>query len=51
MAVLRDSAGSVDSRQLDGAWPEPVQRERALQSLLTDGLAVRTTDGRYGLPD
>jgi A/G-specific adenine glycosylase len=35
---------------LDRTWDEPVQRERALGSLLADGLVVRTADGRYALP-
>jgi A/G-specific adenine glycosylase len=50
MAVLRDAEGSVTRARLDAVWPEPGQRDRALQSLLTDGLLVET-DGRYALPD
>ncbi|KQT93613.1 adenine glycosylase [Marmoricola sp. Leaf446] len=49
MAVLRDAPGSVSPDRLAEAWPEPVQRERALASLLADGLVVRL-EGRYGLP-
>ena len=49
MAVLRDTEGSVARTRLDAAWPDSVQRERALQSLLVDGLVVET-DGRYALP-
>jgi A/G-specific adenine glycosylase len=49
MAVLRDAQGSVARSRLDGAWPEALQRERALQSLLDDGLVVED-DGRYALP-
>jgi A/G-specific adenine glycosylase len=50
MAVLRDAEGSVTRARLDAVWPEPGQRDRALQSLLADGLLVET-DGRYALPD
>jgi A/G-specific adenine glycosylase len=50
MAVLRDSEGSVSRERLDQAWAEPLQRDRALASLLADGLVVRAEDGRYALP-
>jgi A/G-specific adenine glycosylase len=50
MAVLREAEGSVPSARLDAAWPEPVQRDRALASLVADGLVVRTEDARYTLP-
>ena len=49
MAVLRDTDGTVPRSRLDASWPETTQRERALQSLLDDGLVVRA-DGRGG-PD
>jgi A/G-specific adenine glycosylase len=51
LAVLRDTEGSVTRSRLDEAWSEPVQRDRALQTLLDDGLIVETTEGRYALPD
>ncbi|WP_028655569.1 A/G-specific adenine glycosylase [Nocardioides sp. J54] len=50
MAVLRDAPGEVTQAQLDAAWDVPAQRERALSSLLADGLVVRTPSGRYALP-
>ncbi|WP_182379040.1 A/G-specific adenine glycosylase [Nocardioides sp. WS12] len=50
LAVLRDAPGAVPKKRLDAAWDEPVQRERALTSLLADGLLVRTGDGHYALP-
>ena len=50
LAVLRESPGSVSAARLDAAWSGEVQRERALRSLLLDGLVVRTHDGRYALP-
>jgi len=49
MAVLRDAEGSVARPRLDAAWSDAVQRERALQSLLVDGLIVEA-DGSYALP-
>ena len=51
MAVLRDAEGSVARPRLDAAWSDPVQRARALQSLLVDGLVVQTDGDRYSLPD
>jgi A/G-specific adenine glycosylase len=49
LAVLRDAPGPVPSTTLDEAWEDAEQRERALHSLLSDGLVVR--DGaRWALP-
>jgi A/G-specific adenine glycosylase len=50
LAVLRDSADPVAAQQLDGAWHEPVQRARALDGLVADGLVDPLPDGRYALP-
>ena len=50
LAVLRDAPGAVAKDRLDAAWDKVEQRERALGSLLADGLVVRTSDGRYALP-
>ncbi len=41
LGVVRDSDGPVTQGRLDEAWSEPVQRGRALASLLADGLLVR----------
>jgi A/G-specific adenine glycosylase len=49
MAVLRDAEGTVARERLDRAWPEDVQRERALASLVDDGLVTRDGEGRYSL--
>lgn len=50
MAVLRESAGPVHKRQFDATWAEPVQRERALDGLVADGL-VEPLDGElFRLP-
>lgn len=50
MQVLRDARGPTTSRALAAAWPAAEQRERAIASLLADGLAVRLSRTRYGLP-
>ncbi|GAA1053815.1 A/G-specific adenine glycosylase [Dietzia natronolimnaea] len=47
--VLRDGDGTADRDRLDAVWPDPVQRGRALDSLVADGLMVRTGDV-YSLP-
>jgi A/G-specific adenine glycosylase len=49
MAVVRESEGTVPRIRLDRAWPDDDQRERCLQSLLTDGLLV-AVDGGFALP-
>jgi A/G-specific adenine glycosylase len=50
LAVLRSADGPVPSSTLDAAWPDAAQRERCLDSLLDDGLAELSSDGRVGLP-
>jgi A/G-specific adenine glycosylase len=55
LAVLRSSDEPVAAAELDASWPEPVQRERALASLVDDGLVVRVGPGdadepRWSLP-
>lgn len=50
LAVLRASPGPVDKPALDAVWDEPVQRERALDALIADGLVDPLDDGRYALP-
>jgi A/G-specific adenine glycosylase len=50
MAVLRDNEHPVTSDQLDAVWHEPVQRARALDALVVDGLVDPLPDGRYALP-
>lgn len=47
--VLRDGDGTAPRAALDAVWPDAVQRDRALDSLLADGLMVRAGD-RYSLP-
>jgi A/G-specific adenine glycosylase len=48
--VLRDSDSPVTREQLDVAWlSDTSQRDRALDSLLVDGLVEQTADGRFAL--
>lgn len=48
--VLRAADRPVGKTKLDLAWGDPVQRERALGSLVADGLIDPQPDGRYALP-
>ncbi|HSI93083.1 MAG TPA: A/G-specific adenine glycosylase [Jiangellaceae bacterium] len=51
MAVLRASPDPVARHSLEQAWPDdPVQRERALDGLIADGLVEPLADARYRLP-
>ena len=50
LAVLRTADGPVSRTALDAAWNEPVQRERALDALVADGLVDPLPDGTYALP-
>ena len=50
LAVLRDAPGPVEAAVLSTAWDEPVQRARALDGLVADGLVDPLPDGRYALP-
>ncbi|GAA2424620.1 A/G-specific adenine glycosylase [Actinomadura vinacea] len=50
LAVLRDAEGPVEKPALDVVWSDPVQRERALDALVADGLVDPLEDGRYALP-
>jgi A/G-specific adenine glycosylase len=48
--VLRDNELPVTRAQLDVAWlTDTEQRDRALNSLLADGLVTETIDGRFAL--
>jgi A/G-specific adenine glycosylase len=50
LAVLRDSREPVAQSRLDAVWPDPVQRARALDGLVADGLVDPLPDGRFALP-
>ncbi len=45
LAVVRDAEGAVPRSRLDQVWSDDTQRERALASLLIDGLLVQTAEG------
>lgn len=48
--VLRGSDSPVTRAALDAAWlTDTAQRDRALYSLLADGLVAQTADGRFAL--
>ncbi|GAB3218792.1 A/G-specific adenine glycosylase MutY [Mycolicibacterium hippocampi] len=48
--VLRDNTFPVSRAELDLAWTtDTAQRDRALDSLLVDGLVEQTADGRFAL--
>ncbi len=48
--VLRGATTPVERAQLDVVWlTDTAQRDRALDSLLTDGLVEQTSDGRFAL--
>lgn len=51
LAVLRESPAPVPKSALDVVWQEPVQRERALDALVADGLVDPLEDGTYALPN
>src|SRR5699024_1665082 len=51
LAVVREADGAVSRAALDAAWTrDPGQRDRALHSLLTDGLLEQTDAGAFALP-
>jgi len=52
MALLRDAPGPVPAEEVDAVWPGTAQRERCLDSLVTDGLVARddTDPPTYRLP-
>ncbi len=50
LAVLRDAPGPVPAAALEAAWPIEAQRNRALATLIADGLAVPEAHARYALP-
>jgi A/G-specific adenine glycosylase len=50
LAVLRAADHPVPQTALDAAWDEPLQRARALDGLVADGLVEPLPGGRYRLP-
>ncbi|MCX4748261.1 A/G-specific adenine glycosylase [Kitasatospora sp. NBC_01287] len=50
LAVLREAHGEVPRHRLDAVWPDPVQRSRALDGLIIDGLVEPVGQGGFRLP-
>ncbi|GAA2909086.1 A/G-specific adenine glycosylase [Streptomyces thioluteus] len=50
LAVLREAHGPVPQAALDAVWDEPVQRARALDGLVADGLVEPLEGASYRLP-
>ncbi|MEU8587244.1 A/G-specific adenine glycosylase [Streptomyces sp. NPDC048664] len=50
LSVLRESVTPVPQSALDRVWDEPVQRARALDGLVSDGLVEPLPGGLYRLP-
>ncbi|MEU3963870.1 A/G-specific adenine glycosylase [Streptomyces buecherae] len=50
LAVLREATSPVPQAELDQVWHEPVQRARALDGLVADGLVEPLAGGVYRLP-
>ncbi|GAA2745088.1 A/G-specific adenine glycosylase [Kitasatospora cinereorecta] len=50
LAVLRDAHGEVAQARLDEVWHDAVQRARALDGLVADGLVEPVGPGVYRLP-
>jgi A/G-specific adenine glycosylase len=50
LAVLREAVSPVPQSVLDRVWDEPVQRARALDGLVADGLVEPLAGGLYRLP-
>lgn len=51
LKVLRTASQSVTRAALEKAWPEKAQRDRALVSLIDDGLVIPLARNRFGLPE
>ena len=51
LAAVREAAGPVPKARLDLVWSDGVQRERALLSLLEDGLIIHQHSDVFALPD
>ncbi len=50
LALLRDVCWPVPATEVRAVWDNSVQRDRALASLLDDGLVVRVGEGSVSLP-
>jgi A/G-specific adenine glycosylase len=50
LAVLRDADGPVAAAAFDAVWPDAIQRARALDGLVADGLVDPLPSGAFALP-
>jgi len=50
LSVLREAHDPVPKPELDAVWADAAQRERALDSLVADGLVDPLPDGLFSLP-
>jgi A/G-specific adenine glycosylase len=50
LAVLREAEGDVPTAAVEAVWDDRTQRERALASLIDDGLVVEAGEGSLRLP-
>jgi A/G-specific adenine glycosylase len=50
LGVLREATEPVPRQILDSVWSDAAQRERALASLMDDGLVISPHDGTFVLP-
>jgi len=50
LGVLREATGPVADVEIEATWDDHVQGDRALASLLDDGLVVRVGEGSLSLP-
>lgn len=51
LALLRSTPAAISRDEIDGVWPDDVQRQRCLDSLLSDGLVMQVDVDHIGLPD
>jgi A/G-specific adenine glycosylase len=51
LAALRAGSGPLPASETEGLWPDAIQRGRALDGLLVDGLVIGTPEDGYRLPE
>jgi A/G-specific adenine glycosylase len=51
LAILRAASAAVPKEILDACWPDAIQRDRALDALVADGLVEPLPRARYRLPN
>lgn len=51
MAVLRNAHAPVQMSEIEAAWADALQRQRALDTLVSDGLVIPLSRKRYSLPN